>query len=211
MIQARLPTVGGLLLVAPVRGLRSEVAATLQALDGHRPAAVGVGLSGEELASLQEYFVRSSAEPVVPLTSNERSEVRGLVRFGEVSVPNPAFLGVLHWAEASGVPTEGLDPTEDETATLFAEHIGYLELVRRTVRERSIARRPPTPNSADEFALTWDRSVAKGRGSREYAAARDLHLARSARRLAVAYPRVAVVVDRERFDSVRALLEAPAG
>ena len=107
------------------------------------------------------------------------------------------------------LPAEGLDPSEDETATLFADNIGYLELVRRTVRERNVSRNPPAPDSADEFAVRWDQHVARGRGSRRFAGARDLYLVRSVRRLAATRSRVAVVIDRERFDSVRALFAAP--
>jgi len=210
VITARFSDVGDILLIAPVRGLTSEAPATVRAVEGHAPRAVGLGISPEEVRGLVEYFVRSPAEPVVPLTTAERSEVRGLVRFGEVSVPNPSFLEVLRWATAGGIRAEGLDPGEDETATLFAENIGYLELVRRTVRERNVSRNPPAPDTPDEFALRWDHHVARGRGSRRFAGARDLHLVRSARRLATTYSRVAVVVDRERFDSLRDLFQAPA-
>jgi hypothetical protein len=210
VITARFTDSGDLLLIAPVRGLVSEAPAAVRLVAGHAPAAVGLGISPEELRGWAEYFVSSGAEPVVPLTTAERSEVRGLVRFGEVSVPNPSFLEVLRWATAGGVRTEGLDPSEDETASLFAENIGYLELVRRTVRERNVSRNPPAPNSPDEFAVRWDRQVARGRGSRRFAGARDLYLVRSARRLAATHGRVVVVVDRERFDGVRDLLAAPA-
>jgi len=210
VITARFSDVGDILLVAPVRGLASEAPATVRAVEGHAPGAVGLGISPEELRGFLEYFVRSAAEPVVPLTTAERSEVRGLVRFGEVAVPNPSFLEVLRWATAGGVLAEGLDPGEDETATLFAEHIGYLELVRRTVRERNVSRNPPAPNSPDEYALRWDHHVARGRGSRRFAGARDLYLVGSARRLAATHSRVAVVVDRERFDGIRDLFQAPA-
>jgi len=210
VITARFSNPGDLLLIAPVRGLVSEAPAAVRLVVGHGPAAVGLGLSPEELRGLAEYFVQAPAEPVVPLTTAERSEVRGLVRFGEVSVPNPSFLEVLRWATSGGVVAEGLDPGEDETATLFAENIGYLELVRRTVRERNVSRNPPAPDSPDEFALRWDHHVARGRGSRRFAQARDLYFVRSARRLAVTYHRVVVVVDRERFEGVRDLLAAPA-
>jgi hypothetical protein len=210
VISARVPGGGEILLVAPVRGLVSEAPEALRLVRDLAPGAVGLGISPEELRGFVEYFVRSPAEPVVPLTTVERSEVRGLVRFGEVSVPNPSMLAVLRWSTAAEVYAEGLDPSEDEAATLFAEHIGYLELVRRTVRERSISRNPPAPDSPDEFALRWDHSVARGGGSRRFAGARDRHLVRSARRLAAAYGRVAVVVDRERFDGVRDQFAAPA-
>lgn len=210
MITARLSQVGEVLLIAPVRGLASEAPATVRLVERHAPSAVGLGVSPEEVRGLVEYFVCAAAEPVVPLTTAERSEVRGLVRFGEVSVPNPSVLEVLRWTAASGIPAEGLDPGEDEAATLFAENIGYLELVRRTVRERNVSRNPPAPNSPDEFALRWDHHVARGRGSRRFAEARDLYLVRSAQRLAAAFGRVVIIVDRERFDNVRDRFAAPA-
>ena len=148
----------------------------------------------------------SEADPIVPLTSIETSEVRGLSRFGEVRVPNPVFVELLRWGEERSIPIEALDPSDDRTASLFTEHIGYVELVRRTVKERSVSRKPPTPSTADEYALEWDREVAGGRGSRGFARARDRHLVRGAQRIGAGRSRVAVVVDRERFDLVRALL-----
>jgi hypothetical protein len=205
VISATFGSSPGILVLAPVRGLTSEVRAVLSALDEFAPARVGLGLSADELRSLYDYFVVSDAEPVVPLTANETSEVRGLVRFGEVRVPNPSFVEVLRWARSRGVPVEPLDPDDERTASLFAEHIGYFELVRRTVRERRVARTPPTPSSADAFALEWDSEIASGRGSRDFAEARDRHLVERLPSLAAERPPLAVVVDRERFDSVRRL------
>jgi len=205
VISARLGNAPSILLLAPVRGLTSEVAWVLSSLDQFAPARVGLGLSGDELRSLHDYFVASDAEPVVPLTANETSEVRGLVRFGEVRVPNPSFVEVLRWARSRGVPVEPLDPDDEHTASLFAQHIGYFELVRRTVRERRVARSPPTPSTPDEYALAWDAQIASGRGSRGFAGARDQFLVDRLPSLAADRPPLAVVVDRERFDSVREL------
>ncbi len=206
MISARIPPDGSVLLLAPVRGPTAEVAPTIAALAAHAPALVGLGLSGEEMRGLVDYFVLAEAEPIVPLSPNETSEVRGLCRFGEVRVPNPAFVEVLRWGRDRPVPVAALDPSDEEAAHLFAEHIGYVELVRRTVRERRVSRKPPAPSSADEFALEWDDTVARGRGSRALAGARDRHLVREFARVRPAGERTAVVVDRERFDAVRTLL-----
>jgi hypothetical protein len=211
VIVERVTSPGDVLLVGAVRGLESESPSVLAALEGFAPGAVGLGLSAEETKGLRDYFVTSEAEPVVPLTSNEAAEVRGLVRFGVVRVPNPTFVDLLGWADRRALPVESLDPSEDVSAELFSEHIGYVELVRRTVRERSVGRRPPTPASPDEFALAWDRQVAGGRGSRAFARSRDEHLVRGALRLAQERGRVAVVVDRERFPVVRELLGSPPG
>jgi hypothetical protein len=203
---AQLRSTSDLLLLAPVRGLATEVPPLLAQLTAFAPDAIGAGLSADELASLQQYFVRADAEPIVPLTTNELNEVRGLARFGEVRVPNPVYVELLRWADERSIAIEPLDPSEDRTARLFTEHIGYVELVRRTVKERSVGRNPPTPSTPDEFALAWDREVAGGRGSRDFARARDRHLARRARRLGTGTSRFAVIVDRERFDLVRSLL-----
>jgi hypothetical protein len=209
VISARLRGGGDVWLLGPVRGLASELRPLAEALATHPPTTVGLGASPEELRSLVEYFVVAPAEPVVSLTTAERSEIRGLVQFGEARVPNPAFVELLRWGHGYGVPVVPLDPSEDRTAALFTDHIGYVELVRRTVRERRASRSPPKAPTADEYALTWDRTVAGGRGSQGFARARDLHLVREARRLAGQTARLVVVVDRERFDRVRGLYESP--
>lgn len=206
MISERLRSVSDVLLLGPVRGLVAEVAPLLHELESYSPEAVGLGLSADDMRGLTEYFVESEAEPVVPLTSTETSEVRGLSRFGEVRVPNPTFIELLRWSRGRGIPIEALDPGDEHTATLFAENIGYVELVRRTVKERAVSRKPPTPSTPDAFALEWERQVAGGRGSRNFARARDRHLVRGVQRLGAGRSRVALVVDRERFELVRALL-----
>lgn len=206
MISERIPPGDATLLLATVRGLTAEVAPTVAAVAEYRPDLIGLGLSPEELRGLVDYFVVADAEPLVLLSPTETSEVRALSRFGEVRVPNPSFVEVLRRSHDRSVLVEPLDPSDDEAAHLFAKHIGYVELVRRTVRERRASRHPPAPSTADEFALQWNREVAPGRGSRDLAGARDRHLAREVARLRGGRSRVAVLVDRERFESVRSLL-----
>ncbi len=209
MISATVSRAPSVLLIGAVRGLAKEARSLEPELDTFAPEAVGLAVSSEELRSLVEYFGEVVAEPVVPLTSTEVNEVRGLVRFGEVSVPNPSVLAAIRWARLHHVPVVPLDPNDEGSASLFAEHIGYLELVRRTVRENRIGRSPPAPDSADAYAVAWDQKVAGGRGSRRYAAARNAHLAGETRRLGEGRSRVAVLVDRERFEGVRESLSDP--
>ncbi len=211
MITATLAGAPSVLLVGAVRGLARDALALEPELDRFSPEAVGLAVSSEELRSLVAYFGDVEAEPVVPLSSAEVNEVRGLVRFGEVTVPNPSVLAAIRWGRLHATPVVPLDPSDEGSAALFAEHIGYLELVRRTVRENRIGRSPPAPDSADAYALAWDGEVSGGRGSRRYTAARNAHLAREAHRLGEGRSRVALVVDRERFDGVRATLEAARG
>lgn len=199
------------LVVGVVRGVPGEVDPALEALREFGPDAVGLGIARGELDGLEEHFVDTPTEPIVPLAAMEAAEVRGLVQFGEVVVPNPAFVRVLAWGRARGVPVEALDQDDEAFVETFTDHIGYFELVRRTLRERRLSKRPPRAASPDEFVLTWERTRSPGRGSGRFAAAREATLADGARRIAPSARRVAVLVDRERFEGVEGRLASAAG
>ncbi|MCI4369289.1 MAG: hypothetical protein L3K09_06995 [Thermoplasmata archaeon] len=210
MIQRELGADRGVLVVGAVRGSRKDALELSSRLRAHRPLALGLGISFEELTGLRDYFVGTDTEPLVPLTGNEVAEMRGLVAFGEVSVPNPAYLAALEFAKEQSLPVEAVDPTDDHYANLFTSSIGYLELVRRTLRERRLTRRPPAASSADEYAVNWERESAPGRGSKKFQLERDAAAVDAARRLIRVHPRIALIFDRERFERVLTLLEKPA-
>ncbi len=198
---------GPFLVIGAVRGLVAEVAPVLQRLEDFGPDAVGLGVSFDDLRGIRDYFVHVRAEPLVPLTPNELAEIRGLGQYGEIRVPNPSFLHAMEWASARSVPVEALDPSEERYAGLFAKHIGYFELVRRTVTERRLTKRAPMADNADDFALQWDNVLSSGRGSRDLALARNLTLIDGAVRLGRGGKRVAIVLDRERFAPALGLLK----
>jgi hypothetical protein len=202
---------GELLVLGPVRGVASEVPTLLARLSTFAPDSIGLGISPDELSGLIEHFVDRPAEPLVSLTGTETAEVRGLGQYGEVRVPNPSLLEVLAWARSHGTPVAGLDPSDATYADLFSENISYFELVRRTLRERRLTRDPPAPATPDQFAERWHRTISHGRGSKKFDRARDHEFLEGARVLQASARRVALVVDRERFEGVlQALSGAPA-
>jgi hypothetical protein len=199
-------SVDGLTVVGAVRGLVAEGDRVRERLDRLRPTAVGLAISPDELKGLREYFVGPPTEPVVPLAPTEAGEVRGLARYGEVGVPNPTAIEAIRWSDSAGVAVEAVDPTDDDYAEWFAESISYVELVRRTLRERRVVKRPPTPPTADEFAAAWSRAINPGAGSRRLAARRDAAVVEGVGRLRARFSSIALLVDRERFDGVVARL-----
>jgi hypothetical protein len=208
VIETAIGEAGRVSLFGVVRGLTSEVPPLLQALDAHLPASVGLSLAPQELTGITEYFVGAHSEPLVPLGDSEVAEAVGLAHFGEVRVPHPAFRAALEWGSARSVPVTGIDPGDDEYAGLFAQHIGYLDLVRRTVSERRLVRTPPPAATAEQFAIAWNEGLARGKGSLQLALARDERAAEAVRALRAAHGSVAVVVDRERFEGMRAAISA---
>lgn len=211
MIDARITSGASFLVVGAVRGLASEADRLTGKLDGFRPGALALALSPDELRGIQEYFDGTPTEPLVPLTGNELAEIRGLARYGEVRVPNPSWTAALAWGRAHRTPVEGVDPSDESYAMMFTHHIGYTELVRRTLRERSLTRRPPAPATADDFAIEWARRLAPGAGSARLAHRRDEAVVAGARNLALRTDRVALVVDRERFQGVVAVFGQTPG
>jgi hypothetical protein len=193
-------------LIGVVRGLVEEGPKAVKATQAFAPSAVGLGVSAAELEAIGANFVGTPSEPLVPLGPTEIAEARSLVRFGEVGVPNPAFLELLAWGKAKGIPVEGIDPDDDVQAEQFVAHIGYFELVRRTLRERRVGRRPPKAADADAFAVAWDKETRPGGGSERYAMARERSLLEALTTLREDHPRAVVVVDRERLERLNRLV-----
>jgi hypothetical protein len=201
---------GELLVVGTVRGLVGEVAPLVQRLTAFGPGAMAVGISFDELTGLTDHFLGGPSEPVVPLTASETAEAKAVSRFGEVRVPNPSVLAALEWATSRSVLIEAVDPSDETYATMFTDHITYFELVRRTLRERKLTRTPPKASTPDELARAWHSTLTPGKGSREFNAAREAAICEATERLVERIPRVALLVDRERFDPVVARLRRSA-
>ncbi|MGI0139694.1 MAG: hypothetical protein ACREBT_00860 [Thermoplasmata archaeon] len=193
-------------LVGAVRGLYSETFELIDRLESSVPSALGLAVSPEELEGLTTYFAHAEAETTVHLVETEQSEIQALTRWGEVRVPNPTHVRAIEWAHSRGVTTHALDPSDEGAAEMFRANIGYVELVRRTLAERKLARSPPEADSPDAFAERWDRQLARGTGSRELALDRDRYLVGEVRSLERSTTSLVVVVDRERFPQVRRLL-----
>ncbi|MCI4349716.1 MAG: hypothetical protein L3J93_05820 [Thermoplasmata archaeon] len=206
MIARTLHSGSEFLLLGTVRGLASEVPPLLERLGAFAPDAIALGVSPDELNGVRAYFAHASSEPIVTLAPTESAEVRALAHYGDVRVPNPTVPAVLAWGESHGIPVEPVDPSDDRFAEMFAQQIGYFELVRRTLRERHLARHPPTPPTAEEFALEWGRPPSERGGSSRLILRREESVASSIRVLAQRHARVAVVIDRERFEPLEAAL-----
>lgn len=208
MIVVREPGPPELLVLGVVRGVVGEVAPMTAELERFRPASLALALGPEELTSYLEQFVGGATDPYAPLLPTETAEVLALARFGEVRVPHAPFVEGLRWAAGHGVPVAAVDPDEERYADLFGERIGYWELVRRTVRERSLARSPPAAETPDEFALRWGGRVGKGRASRRFESERTELTVQGIRDRQRASERLAVLIDRERVPELQRQLDA---
>lgn len=202
-----------ILLLGAVRGSLAEAPKVVAELERFAPDRLALGLSPEEVLALQEHFEDPYREPWVPLASSELAYARGIARFGPARVPSPSFLESLRWAHVRGLPVDGIEPGDEAYGSLFVDHVGFFDLVRRTRAERSLGKRPPEAENAEAFALAWEARAQVGGGSHALLKVRAEHVAKGLRHLCttpvtsgVARPsgaslknRVALVVDVERF------------
>lgn len=214
MRSARADRPAPLLLLGAVRGLESEGASVESSLSAFRPDQILLGLSPEEVDALTEHFLAEGSEPWVPLAQAESAYARGLSTFGPVRLPSPSFVAAIRFAHAQELPLSGVEPSDDSYSALFVEHLGYLDLLRRTLGERSLVNAPPDADSPEAFAEAWEERSQKGAGSKRLAAARTRHVSEELRRIrgaprnatspsASLKNRSALVVDVERFRPIR--------
>jgi hypothetical protein len=203
-----------LLLIGAVRGLEEEGEGVERELTSFAPQTVLLGLSPEEVHALSEHFLPQGCEPWVPLSKAEMAYARGLSRFGRVRLPSPSFVAALRWADAHGATVEGVEPSDDSYSALFVQHLGYFDLLRRTLGERSLTNDPPNADDAETYAEQWEARSEKGAGSRRLSEARARHVSEELRRFrgtplkdtsasASLKNRSALVVDVERFRPLR--------
>lgn len=207
------PAAPGVTILGIVRGVDSERGEVVRYLAQASPNVVALGLSPTEVSSIRERFVDVETEPLVPLYPGEAREVVALARLADVSLPSPAYVGALEWAKSRSVAVEGIEPDDDRYSEMFTTNVGYFELVRRTVRERRLGRRPPEASTPEEFALAWDDAITKRRrgGSGRLVAARESHAADRLTELRSTGRSVVAVVERERASGIATGLGIPDG
>ena len=150
----------------------------------------------------------ADAEPLVPLTTNEVSEVRGLVPVRRGPGPQPF---VRRDAPLGPCPPGSRSPRSTRARTgrptCSASTSATSSSSAGPSGSAASAARPPAPSSPDQFALEWDQTRGAGAAGRAGSpSARDCSPRIGRSRVSFrAAARVAVVVDRERFDGVRAL------
>lgn|GEM_PF-387473 len=171
-----------LILLGSVRGPASEGPRIGKELSRLDPGGVALALPPEEVRGLQEHFMEGGSEPLVLLSPAEEAMARALARFEVVRVPAPGFVEALRWATDRGRPVRGVDPGEDRYAEMFVENIRYLDLLRRTLAERSLVRSPPALGSPGELVRAWEGRLSRSRGSRRLTRARDEELEGNLRR-----------------------------
>ncbi len=138
-----------------IKGLMSETENVRQAFDYVKPDIVAVSLSKEELDGLRN--IPDDYEPM--LSRYEEIYAQGLQRFGEVSAPPPCYVATLELADHREIPIVPVDLDEASYTELYILAVSGGTLFRHSTRTWLLKRKKFSTESAEEFVLSWDKTV----------------------------------------------------
>lgn len=201
---------GEVILLPSVQGLVRERERVRDAWARERFAAVALGVSPEDAASLLRYEPNPEVDLFDDLPDHDLVYSVQLRAFGAVELPPPGLLEAARLARDSGVPLYGVDMPEEAYETAFTKTVSTLGFLRYGRIQRSLAKRPPRAPDAETFALEWDRRIRRVKGLRIMEARREAHMAGSVRALAKqAGGPVLFIVDYARAEGIRAAWRQP--
>jgi hypothetical protein len=197
---------GSTIHVLPViKGLVSEEAKVLSAFNLVRPEVVGISVSKEELAGLQEKETYDEYE----MSTLEEIYKIYLESFGEVRLPAPAYVKTMDLCAERSLPLIPLDMNDEMYTEEYCQKVGGAEIFREAFFTRSIRRRRFDIESPEAFVADWDHKVNRAKGFRELERAREEHMAEALRAMTRQYSKILAVIEHERAHGVVDALSAP--
>ena len=188
-------TSGARLRILPVvKGLKSEYPRVEEALRGYT-GVVGVSLGAEELDAVRK---ADSEEWEYDPSDLEAVYAFHLKRFGDVSVPVPAFLAAAKLRDDL-IP---LDMDDSEFTEAYCDCVGVGDLLKEKKIAKKAMKHSFASEDAEGFAKEWDDYVNTIKGFRTLALRREECIAGSIDALLRAKGDVLAIIEAERVDGV---------
>ncbi|MEM4264575.1 MAG: hypothetical protein QW505_02150 [Thermoplasmata archaeon] len=187
-----------------VRGLKQEAERVLRAVEMVRPEIIAMSISREEIEGLRDY-VREPYE--VEMSRYEQLYAERLSRFGDVYLPPPCYLAGLEVAEKIGIELVGIDMDDETHTTAYCALINGRELLIHSMRLKFLRLQSFKADNPWDFAIKWDRKVNNLRGFRGLERERERYMAEELRKLSLTEKRIMAILDVERAEGVRKLIQ----
>ncbi len=190
-------------LLPVVRGLPSEASTVRQAIESTRPTAVGLSIGPEELRTLRSY----DGGPLGPDNFEEEIYVAGLSAWEPAIKPPPCFSDAIKVADARDVPIEAIDMDEVTYTESYVDCVSALEVVFQGRLEKRLTKKRFRATNPKDFVLEWDAEVNASPGFARLQQRREAFMAGRLREVAASHDSVLAVIEVERAQGVRAVLE----
>lgn len=147
-------------LFCGIKGLIRDGDRLREELNTLKPERIYISISPEEVEGLRK-FLEDPFE--INLGDYEILYGVALSRYGEVMTPPPIFIEPLTYAGREKKEVVGLDFTEEEFSALYTNIVGPSDLIRHSLRKKSMGRKRFPYDSPEEFVIEWDRLMTRNR------------------------------------------------
>jgi len=199
-------------LVSIVKGLVSEgdrLKSDMESSD-IRFDVGGLPISNEELKGLKSLLAGDLSEDDVDIdiqpSTPEKVYAEKLSRFGEVSLPPPAYTAFLNYCSEHEIDVEAFDMDEEHYTMAYCEHVTGTQWLRQAFREKRLRKKKIEAEEPEDFAIKWDAHINKLEGFQELERHREKVMAKNIRRLSKRGSLIAVV-EEERAEGIVELLK----
>lgn len=187
-----------------VRGLKQEAERVLRAVNEVQPDILALSISQAEVKALEDYV---KIPYKVEMSRYEELYARLLSKFGDVYLPPPCYLAGLEAAEKNGLRLVGIDMDDEAYTTAYCAFINGRELFVHSMRLGFLKMRSFKADNPWDFAIQWDKRINNLRGFRQLEKEREKYMAEELRKLALTGKRIMAILDVERADGVRRLIQ----
>lgn len=170
-----------------------------------------LSISKEELEGLKKLVAGDLSEEDVDVdirpSSPEKIYAEKLSRFGEVSLPPPAYTAFLNYCSEHKIEVVAFDMDEEHYTMAYCDHVTGTQWLRQAFREKRLQKKEIEAETPEEFALKWDAMINKLEGFQELERHREKVMAKNIKRLSKRGSLLAVI-EEERAKGVMDLLKS---
>lgn len=181
-----------------VKGLVSEYERVRDAItDGYDCIAVAMSIEDIEIIGSAD-----EKEWEYDPSSLDSVYAHHLERFGEVSIPVPAFKAVTDACRKMGIQPMPLDMCDEEFTRMYCECVSTFDLLKENRILKKSMKMEFDESSPEAFVKQWDALVNRIKGQHRISLMREEHIAKQLMDLSHYKKRVLAVIECERVEGV---------
>ncbi|BAB59435.1 TVG0303941 [Thermoplasma volcanium GSS1] len=126
-----------------------------------RPEIIYIVLTQEQIDGLNN-FLKDPFE--LSLSDYEIIYGLHLSAYGEVMTPPPIYIEAIKYANETGTTLVPLDVPEKEYSDYYSKNVGFLDLLRNSLRKKRIMKMEFGDKTPEDFVEKWDAVMHKVKG-----------------------------------------------
>lgn len=192
-------------IIGVIKGLEKESEKVREGFKKHKPEFLAISLSKEDLSALKSFSGKvGNAEPS---NYEEVVYIRELKKFGKVKKPPPCYLTAVELAKESNVPCTAIDMSDEEYTDAFCRNVSTLDLYRHSWGAKKFIKKKFSASTPEEFVAGFDKAATSLKGYKMLEEEREKYMAERLLKLSKKWKSILAVVELERAEAVRELIE----